>query len=75
MYQCAQSDSSNTVYKQQRNKATHMPCKAPEAYKRDLVASSKRNSNKCSRMCKATKDSKTKYPSSNIVLATLLNLS
>ncbi len=43
MYQRAQSQSSYTVYKQQRNKASHMLRKAREAYERDLVASSKRN--------------------------------
>ncbi len=46
MYQRAQSESSYTVYKQQRKKASHMLRKAREAYERDLVASSKGNPKK-----------------------------
>ncbi len=43
MYRRAQSESSYTIYKQQRNKASHMLRKARGAYESDLVASLQRN--------------------------------
>ncbi len=40
-YQRTESESSYVVYKQQRNRASHILRKAREAFEKELVASSK----------------------------------